>query len=157
LASTAIDPRDERGLYGAVAIALGAQPLALARNAHDLLVEVDDARTVRTLRPDFAAVAAIEARGILVTASSDDPAFDFVSRFFAPRVGVAEDPVTGSAHCALAPYWSERIGRPDLVGRQVSARGGTVHCTFVPGQDGDPDRVLLEGSAVTVSRGTLLV
>jgi len=157
LASTPVDARAERGLHGAVAIALGIQPVALARNSHDLLVEVDDARAVRTIEPDLAAVAEIDARGVLVTASSDDPSFDFVSRMFAPRVGIGEDPVTGSAHCALAPYWAPRIGRLDLVGRQVSARGGTVHCTLVPGVDGDADRVLLAGGAVTVSRGSLLV
>ena len=155
LAGEPVDPRHERGLHGALAIALGAQPVAVERNAHDLLVELADARTVRLLDPDLSAVAAIDARGIVVTATSDDPAFDFVSRFFAPRVGVREDPVTGSAHCALAPYWAPRIGRADLVGRQVSARGGTVHCTTFTDDDGR-SRVLLSGSAVTVSRGQLL-
>ena len=155
LAGEPVDPRLERGLHGALAIALGAQPVAVERNAHDLLVELADARTVRLLDPDLSAVAAIDARGIVVTATSDDPAFDFVSRFFAPRVGVREDPVTGSAHCALAPYWAPRIGRADLVGRQVSARGGTVHCTTFTDDDGR-SRVLLSGSAVTVSRGQLL-
>lgn len=156
LPGTVVDPRTERGLHGALAIALGAQPLAVARNSHDLLVELTDARTVRGLAPDLAAVAGIDTRGIVVTATSDDPAFDFVSRFFAPRVGVDEDPVTGSAHCALAPYWAPRIGRDDLVGRQVSARGGTVHCAITADDDGDP-RVLLSGAAATVSRGELLV
>lgn len=155
LSSTEVDPRTERGLHGTLAIALGAQPLMVARNPHDLLVEVADARSVRRLAPDLAAVAAIDTRGIVVTATSDDPAFDFVSRFFAPRVGVDEDPVTGSAHCALAPYWAPRIGRSDLVGRQVSERGGTVHCTLTTDDDGAP-RILLSGSAVTVSRGELL-
>ena len=130
--------------------------MTVQRNPHDLLVEVADARTVRSLEPDLTAVAAIEARGIVVTATSDDPAFDFVSRFFAPRVGIDADPVTGSAHCALAPYWADRIGRTDLVGRQVSARGGTVHCSVATDEDG-ADRVLLSGAAVTVTRGELVV
>jgi PhzF family phenazine biosynthesis protein len=155
LASEPVDPGHEPGLRDAVAAALGTTPIALARNPHDLLVEVHDARAVRQLEPDLDALAAIDARGVLVTASSDDPAFDFVSRMFAPRVGVDEDPVTGSAHCALAPYWAPRVGRDRLVGRQVSARGGTVHCTLTV-DDGEA-RVLLSGAAVTVARGTLLV
>jgi len=155
LPGTPVDPRAEPGLHGAVAIALGAEPLAITRNSHDLLVELVDARTVRGLDPDPDAIAAIEARGVVATATSDDPAFDFVSRFFAPRQGIDEDPVTGSAHCALAPYWAPRIGRTDLVGRQVSARGGTVHCVLDSDADGNP-RVRLAGSAVTMTRGVFL-
>ena len=156
LASTPVDPGLEPGVHDALTRALGAEPVALARSAHDLLVELTDARAVRALDPDPVAVADIDTRGVVVTATSDDPEFDFVSRFFAPRVGVDEDPVTGSAHCALAPYWARRIGRADLVGRQVSARGGTVHCTLVT-EGADGHRVLLAGSAVTVWRGTLVV
>lgn len=146
-------PDDDATLAAAVTAALGATPVAIARNVHDLLVELPDAATVRDLAPDFAAVAALEARAVVVTAPSDDPAFDFVSRCFGPRVGIDEDPVTGSAHCALAPYWAPRVGRAVLVGRQVSARGGTVHCRLVAGADGD--RVRLAGTAVTVSSGLL--
>ena len=150
----ASEPTADPVLAAAVRDALGAEPVALARNIHDLLVEVADAATVRDLAPDFAAVAAVDARALVVTAPSDDPAFDFVSRCFGPRVGIDEDPVTGSAHCALAPYWAPRVGRTVLVGRQVSARGGTVHCSLVSA--GNEDRVLLGGRAVTVTRGTLL-
>ena len=87
---------------------------------------------------------------MIVTARSDDARYDFVSRFFAPAVGVDEDPVTGSAHCCLAPFWAERLGKAKLVGYQASARGGVV------GVEISGDRVLLSGNAVTVLRGTLL-
>jgi PhzF family phenazine biosynthesis protein len=156
LAGVVVDDRSEPGLRHAVAAALGVRAVAVERNVHDLLAEVDGAHTVRALAPDLDAVRALDTRALVVTASSDDPAFDFVSRCFAPRVGVPEDPVTGSAHCALAPYWAERIGRLDLVGRQASPRGGVVHCRVVPGIGGDDDRVRLAGTAVTVTRGTLL-
>lgn len=127
--------------------ALGATPVRVGKSALDLLVEVDSAETVRTLGPDIEALAAVDARGVIVTAPGEDT--DFVSRFFAPNVGVNEDPVTGSAHCALAPYWSARLGRTSLTGAQLSARGGTVHVRH------DGDRVHLAGHAVTVMSGTL--
>jgi PhzF family phenazine biosynthesis protein len=152
LAST---PDDDPTLAAVLTAALGADPVAIARNVHDLLVELPDAATVRDLAPDFTAVAALDARAVVVTAASDDPGFDFVSRCFGPRVGIDEDPVTGSAHCALAPYWAPRAGRTALVGRQVSARGGTVHCRLEHGDDGD--RVRLAGTAVTVAGGHLHV
>lgn len=129
-----------------LAAALGATPLSVHRNRFDLLVELADEKTVRTLRPDLARLSGIPVRGCVVTSEAISPRFDFVSRFFAPRVGVPEDPVTGSAHCALAPFWSDRLGRPDLTGYQVSSRGGTVR-TRVEG-----DRVVLGGQAVTVMR-----
>jgi predicted PhzF superfamily epimerase YddE/YHI9 len=88
-------------------------------------------------------------RGIIVTAASDDPRYDFISRFFAPAAGVPEDPVTGSAHCALAPYWRDNFGRDELVGYQASARGGTVR-TECRG-----DRVMLNGNAILTMTGTL--
>ena len=146
-------PDDDATLAAVVTAALGTAPVAISRNVHDLLAELPDAATVRDLAPDFAAIAALDARAVVVTAASDDPAFDFVSRCFGPRVGIDEDPVTGSAHCALAPYWASRVGRPALVGRQVSARGGTVHCRVVRSDDGD--RVRLAGTAITVSSGLL--
>ena len=89
--------------------ALGTEPVAVARNVHDLLVEVADEATVRRLKPDLDAIAAIEVRAVVVTARSDDPQYDFVSRCFGPRVGINEDPVTGSAHCALGPYWGDKL------------------------------------------------
>jgi predicted PhzF superfamily epimerase YddE/YHI9 len=118
----------------------------------DLLVELADERAVRTLDPDLQGFARLGGRGVIVTAAADPGRrHDFVSRFFGPAVGVPEDPVTGSAHCALAPYWSERLGRDSLVGYQASRRGGHVHTT-VRG-----DRVLLAGPATTVLDGTLRV
>jgi PhzF family phenazine biosynthesis protein len=132
---------------------LGAPVVATARNVHDLLVELPDAATVRTLTPDLTALGAIDVRAVVVTARAEPGrGADFVSRCFAPRVGIAEDPVTGSAHCALAPYWSAKLGPTKLVGDQLSARGGRVTCTIA-----DDDRVKLAGHAVTVWEGTLAV
>jgi PhzF family phenazine biosynthesis protein len=135
-----------------LAAALGATPLRVARNRHDHVVELADAETVRTLTPDFAAIARIETRAVVVTAPADAGNYedaDFVSRCFGPRVGIDEDPVTGSAHCALGPWWAPRLGQRELVGHQVSARGGIVR---VEVRD---DRVRLGGRAVTVVRGEL--
>jgi PhzF family phenazine biosynthesis protein len=134
----------------ALAAALGTIPVSVRRNRMDLLVEVDSEKTLRTLRPEFARIRELDARGVIVTAPALAQQFDFVSRFFAPRVGVDEDAATGSAHCALAPFWSERIGRDSLTGYQVSSRGGVVR-TRMAGQ-----RVFLGGQAVTVLRGELV-
>ncbi|MGI5202724.1 PhzF family phenazine biosynthesis protein [Spirillospora sp. CA-108201] len=138
-----------------LAEALGVTPLRIGRNAqNDLLAEVADETTVRGLAPDVRALAGIDARGVIVTAAADPSReHDFVSRFFAPRVlpGDAEDPVTGSAHCALAPYWAERLGRDALTGHQASRRGGHVRVTL------RGDRVTLAGRAVTVLDGDLRV
>lgn len=130
--------------------ALGAKAVAVARNQDDLLVELADERAVRALAPDLVRLARIPVRGIAVTARSPARGIDFVSRFFAPAVGVAEDPVTGSAHCALGPWWAERLDRTVLTGFQASARGGAVEVEMAG------DRVLLRGAAVTVTRGQLL-
>lgn len=126
--------------------------------AKDYLVVLGSEDDVRSLRPDFDALRRLDRRGVVATAAADPgddgddlPAPDFVSRFFAPRVGVPEDPVTGSAHCALAPYWSERLGRRRLVGRQVSRRGGTVHC------EDRGERVTLAGDAVLFLDGTVRI
>jgi predicted PhzF superfamily epimerase YddE/YHI9 len=134
---------------------LGAPVVTTARNVHDLLVELPDAETVRALQPDLAGVAGIDVRAVVVTARANaGTGADFVSRCFAPRVGIPEDPVTGSAHCALAPWWSERLGRTELIGDQLSARGGRITCTVTTTHDGAA-RVLLGGHAVTVWEGTL--
>ena len=134
-----------------LAAALGVVPVATARNIHDLLAELPDADTVRTLVPDHTAIAEIDARAIVVTARSDDDRYDFVSRCFGSRVGIGEDPVTGSAHCALATYWAPRLGRTDFHAYQASARGGALRVTL------KGDRVQLGGTAVTVARGELVV
>jgi len=133
-----------------LAAALGVAPKSVAQNQDDLLVEVASAARVVAVRPDLARLGKLPVRGVIVTARSSDPRWDFVSRFFAPRVGVDEDPVTGSAHCALAPYWSAKLGRDELRGYQASARGGVVDVRLLG------DRVVLRGRAVTVVRGELL-
>jgi len=146
-------PSEEIDEPAGLADALGAAPVWVARNRHDHLVELADAATVRELAPDLGAIAAIETRAVVVTALADagnDEGADFVSRCFGPRVGIDEDPVTGSAHCALGPWWAPRLGRTELVGHQVSARGGIVH---VEVRD---ERVRLGGRAVTVLRGELV-
>jgi PhzF family phenazine biosynthesis protein len=131
--------------------ALGAEPRFVGINTMDYLVEVADAATLRRLTPNVMALASLPVRGVIVTAPSDTPEFDFLSRFFAPAVGVNEDPVTGSAHCALGPYWEAKRGKSELVGYQASARGGVVKLS-VRGE-----RILLCGQAVLVSRAELFV
>jgi PhzF family phenazine biosynthesis protein len=116
----------------------------------DYLVEVASEEVVRGLRPDMNALARIDTRGIIVTARATTPGYDFVSRFFGPRSGVPEDPVTGSAHCALGPYWQSRLGKDVLLAHQASLRGGDVRVRVAG------DRVKLGGQAVTVMRGELV-
>jgi PhzF family phenazine biosynthesis protein len=132
-----------------LAEALGMEPQLVARGGEDFLVLAADEGVVRALRPDFGELRRLEVRGVIVTAASDE--FDFVSRFFAPAVGVDEDPVTGSAHCCLCPFWAARLGKQAMVGYQASARGGVVRVTL------HGDRVVLAGCAVTTLRGELLV
>lgn len=135
-----------------VAEALGVEPRFVGRSGQDdLLVEVRDEATVRDLEPDIEALGKIPARGIVVTSEASGEAYDFVSRFFGPNVGIDEDPVTGSAHCTLAPFWSERMGSPELTGYQASPRGGIVRVRL------SGDRVILAGRAVTVLRATLQI
>jgi PhzF family phenazine biosynthesis protein len=128
--------------------ALGVAAAFVGQTRFDYLVEVKDASTVRNAAPDFRELKRFGVRGVMITARSDDE-FDFVSRFFAPGAGVDEDPVTGSAHCALAPYWANKLARDEVVGYQASARGGIVYCRVAG------DRVVLSGHAVTVLRGEL--
>ncbi len=131
--------------------ALGAESVvAVLRNEFDYLVELRDDAAVVALSVDHGALLGVPARGVIVTAgASSDRDADFVSRFFAPGSGVDEDPVTGSAHCALGPFWGERLGLTELTGYQASKRGGTVRVRL------DGDRVVLGGHAVTVLRGEL--
>lgn len=128
---------------------LGVEARFVGRHAYFLLLDVGSDREVRELDPDFARWLSVDTRSAIVTAPSDDPQFDFVSRFFAPAIGINEDPVTGAAHCCLGPYWADRLGKATLAGFQASARGGVVHVA-VRG-----DRVTLGGNAVTVMRGEL--
>ncbi len=130
---------------------LGVAARPVVRGRFDFLVEFESEAVLRGLRPDFHALAAAggEARGVIVTAPSSDPEFDFVSRFFAPAAGIDEDPVTGSAHCCLGPFWAARLGKTSLVGFQASRRGGVVSVRLGGG------RAYLGGRAVTVWRGEL--
>ncbi len=127
---------------------LAAQPTQVLRGT-DLIAVFDHERQVRAISPDFAALADLGARGVVVTAPGQG--CDFVSRCFYPALGVDEDPVTGSAHCALTPYWASRLGRGRLSARQLSSRGGAMHCE-VRGE-----RVLLDGSAVDYLVGEIIV
>lgn len=129
--------------------ALGASAVYVGQNRFDYLIEVADERELRALRPDFRRLAEVESRGVIVTARSSDPQFDFVSRFFAPKCGIDEDPVTGSAHCALGPFWQERLGKEQFQAYQASPRGGVVGVLI------DGDRIRLRGRAVTVVRGQI--
>jgi len=130
--------------------ALGTPVRFLGRNRMDLLIELDSEASVRSLVPDIGRLAQVPCRGLIVTGPAQTEGIDFVSRFFAPRLGINEDPVCGSAHCALGPYWADRLGKAEVVGFQVSSRGGRVRCRT------ESDRVELAGPAVTVLRGALV-
>ena len=132
-------PRGLNQILGTTAIA--------CLHAVDLMVVVAHEREVQTIKPDSAAVAALPGRGLIVTAPGAD--VDFVSRFFAPSCGIEEDPVTGSAHCTLTPYWAERLKRSNLVARQLSARGGLLHCALAD------ERVLISGRVIPYLSGFL--
>ncbi len=125
----------------------------VGRSRHDLLVEVADRKELVDLHPDFRALSGVEVRGVIVTAMGDEggEGLDFVSRFFAPRAGVDEDPVTGSAHCVLAPYWTAKLGARSLQAGQLSRRSGRLEVEL------RGDRVALRGRTVTVLRGELTV
>jgi PhzF family phenazine biosynthesis protein len=128
---------------------LGASPKYVGRNAFDYIVELDSEEAVRALQPNFALLGKIPVRGVIVTSRAAD--YDFISRFFAPASGINEDPVTGSAHCCLGPFWRSRLNKTEFVAYQASARGGVVRVRL------EGDRVRLGGQAVTVFRGALLV
>ncbi len=134
--------------YGA---ALGCQPLQTLAAGAKFLLELGSEEEVRALTPDFHALRALPGRGIMVTAPSRDQDHDFVSRYFAPWVGVDEDPVTGSNHCALVPFWAERLGKQQLCARQISARGGDLRLELQEG------RVLMAGRALTLWQGEWLL
>jgi PhzF family phenazine biosynthesis protein len=122
----------------------------VGRNRFDYLIEVENERTLRALEPNMALLESIPGRGFIVTSPSDTGSYDFVSRFFAPSVGVREDPCTGSAHCCLAPFWATRLGKDEMTGYQASQRGGVVRVRI------QGDRVILGGQAITIMRGELL-
>jgi predicted PhzF superfamily epimerase YddE/YHI9 len=125
------------------------QAVWIGKNAFDYLVEVDSEETLRALRPNHGELRKVPVRGVVVTARSSSSRFDFVSRFFAPGSGIDEDPVTGSAHCALAPYWAGKLGKREFTAFQASARGGIVRVRL------EGDRVIIGGQAVTIMRAEL--
>ena len=131
--------------------ALGVDPLYTGRNRSNYLLEVGSEEIVRSLTPDFALLAEVYSSGVIVTSLSSSPDYDFVSRFFDPGEGIDEDPVTGSAHCCLGPYWQERLSRDTFTACQASQRGGILHVSL-----GKDNRVLIAGPAVTILRGELL-
>lgn len=144
--------RDERsappeGLLESLGV---TDPIYVGRNKFDYIVEVGSEDVVRALEPDHTSLRRIPVRGIIVTSRARATDADFVSRFFAPGSGVDEDPVTGSAHCCLTPYWSSRLGKTEMLGYQASRRGGFVRVRL------DGDRVKLGGNAVTVLRADLV-
>jgi PhzF family phenazine biosynthesis protein len=129
--------------------ALGVRPQETLGSADDLLVVLDSEKTVREVQPDFPALVRIECRGIIITVRGERS--DFVSRFFAPRLGIPEDPVTGSSHSVLAPYWAGRLGKNDLHALQVSKRGGELFCTHAG------ERVKISGQAALYMKGMIIV
>jgi PhzF family phenazine biosynthesis protein len=131
--------------------ALSVKAVNVLRNDFDYLIEVATELEVRALEPNYRLLRTVPVRGVAVTSRAASPGFDFVSRFFAPAAGVDEDPVTGSAHCALGPYWASRLGKTELTAYQASRRGGIVRVRV------DGDRVHLAGRAVTIFRGDLRV
>lgn len=144
-------PAEPAPVDAEVLAALGLRRAADTLAARDYVVVLEEAAAVRMLEPDIAALARLRWMGVIVTAPGDDPGIDFVSRYFAPAVGIPEDPVTGSAHCTLAPYWSKRLGRSVLEARQVSRRGGALGCRV------DGGRVLVSGRGVLYLEGMIRV
>lgn len=137
------------GLLAALGVDSGGNRAHVLRSKFDYLVRVDSEEQVRRARPDHAALRTLPVRGVILTAPGESAEADFVSRFFAPGSGIDEDPVTGSAHCALAPYWAAELGKSDFTARQLSVRGGVLRLRLLG------DRVAILGQAVTVVRGML--
>jgi PhzF family phenazine biosynthesis protein len=136
---------------GGLLEALGVKANFIGLNVMDYLVEVESEEIVRTLKPNLSLIATLPVRGVIVTAKSSSSEFDFVSRFFAPAAGVPEDPVTGSAHCALGPYWESKLNKKSFTAYQASARGGVMKVRT------EGDRVILGGKALTILRCELMV
>jgi predicted PhzF superfamily epimerase YddE/YHI9 len=143
-------PAAEVALPPGLAAAIGAEPVFAGKSRFDYLLELGSEAEVRAVTPDFGRLRQVPVRGVIVTARAAQGLFDFVSRFFAPGSGVDEDPVTGSAHCTLGPFWASRLGKEELLAYQASARGGVIRVRLAG------DRVKLAGQAVTVLRGHLL-
>lgn len=146
-----VTPVEPCALPAGLAEALGVKIVRYGESSGRCVAELASAADVRAAKPDMRALASIPPWGVTITARSDEPRYDFVSRFFAPAKGIDEDPVTGSAHCALIDWWGRALGKTELVAYQASPRGGVMHLRRVG------DRALLTGRAVTVLRGELAV
>ena len=133
----------------ALSEALGVQPNEVIKTVHDHLVVLDHADMLRAMQPEFAALHKVEGRGVIVTAPAGDHQYDFYSRFFAPKLRVSEDPVTGSTHCVLGPFWAQRLGKRELLAYQASRRGGTLRLNV------GRERVHIAGQAIIVLEGAL--
>ena len=129
---------------------LGVHPKYVGKNRFDYLVEVKSEEILRNINPDFTILKNIKTRGVIVTSKSESEKYDFVSRFFAPKIGINEDPVTGSTHCCLGPYWQERLSKNNFLAYQVSNRGGSIRVRL------ENDKVYLGGKAVIILEGELL-
>jgi PhzF family phenazine biosynthesis protein len=132
--------------------ALGVNPLYIGKNRFDYIIEVATEEEVQNMKPDFSCLSAVPMRGVIVTSAARNGDYDFVSRFFAPSAGVPEDPVTGSAHCCLCPFWEKKLHKTEFLAYQASARGG-----FLRVKTGDIGRVNICGQAITVWNGTLFL
>lgn len=133
-----------------LAEALNINPLYVGKNRFDYLVQIESEEGLRKLKPNFNLLEKIDCRGIIVTSSSKTDKYDFVSRFFAPKAGINEDPVTGSAHCCLVPFWHKITGKTEFNAYQASKRGGEISLKLVD------NRVMLKGKAITVIEGAIL-
>jgi PhzF family phenazine biosynthesis protein len=143
------DPVEPCQLSPSILEAIGARPMYVGRGKFDYLIQVDGEAEVIALQPDLNVLAGVETRGFIVTGSTEGSQYDFISRYFAPGFGIPEDPVTGSAHCTLASFWSEKLGQLEFAAYQASRRGGWLHVKL------DGERVKLRGQAITVTRGEI--
>lgn len=143
------EPEVETSIPPELEVSLGISAVYVGRNRFDYLVELESEEVVRNINPDFNLLKEIPARGIIVTATCETEEYDFISRFFAPAAGIDEDPVTGSAHCCLGPFWHSKLGKDEMLAYQASKRGGVVYISL------KGDRVILGGKAVTVLRGEM--
>jgi PhzF family phenazine biosynthesis protein len=143
-------PEEPATLLPSMMMALCITARYVGQSKFDYLVEVESEKIVREMKPDFNILRTIPCRGVIVTAKSDSKEFDFISRYFAPAYGIDEDPVTGSTHCCLAPYWSKQLAKTEFTAFQASSRGGILHVKL------QGDRVILGGQAVTVLKGELV-
>jgi PhzF family phenazine biosynthesis protein len=143
------EPEEEAAVSPGIVKSLGITPEYVGKNRFDYLIEVESEEVLRNIKPDFAMLGTIPVRGVIVTSISASKDYDFVSRFFAPAIGINEDPVTGSAHCCLGPFWRKRLKKDKFTAYQASSRGGVVRVRL------EGNRVYLGGKAVTVFRGRL--